>query len=215
MKGYDGKRHKILIADDQVNNRAVLVNLLSPLGFEISEASNGAEALAKAKEFQPDLILLDLVMPVLDGFEVARRLQQEPNLKDKIVFAISASALPKDESSSYQAGCHAFLSKPVNFEQLLELIQTHLKLEWSYGEITVASSPAKESQEKTPLLVCPTKEVTTLLFDLAKRGDIRGILEQATQLEQDEKLALFAQEICQLAQSFQIQQLQQFLHKCK
>lgn len=211
MKGYEGQKYKILIADDQANNRAVLVNLLSPLGFEVLEAGNGIEALAKAKEFQPDLILLDLVMPVLDGFEVARRLQQEPTLQDKKVFAISASALPKDESSSYQAGCHAFLPKPVNFEQLLKLIQTHLQLEWSYDEY-IARAAAPEKREKSSQIISPEQEIVNLLFNFAKRGDIGSLLEEATCLEaQDQKFIPFIQEIRQLAQSFQLQDLQRFL----
>ena len=70
----DGDPKQILVVDDKWDNRSVLVNLLTPLGFKVSEATNGLECLAKSNESPPDLILMDLVMPVMDGFEATRRI---------------------------------------------------------------------------------------------------------------------------------------------
>ena len=82
-----GESPKILAVDDNWENRSVLVDLLSPLGFEIVEASNGREGLAKAQEFQPDAIITDLIMPEMDGFELIRRIRQSPLLKDTVIIA--------------------------------------------------------------------------------------------------------------------------------
>lgn len=91
--GYKGKRRQILAIDDQLENRMVLLNLLSPLGFEMSLAENGEEGLEKAKTIQPDLILLDLVMPVMTGFEMIQKSRQITAIKDVPIVVVSACSM--------------------------------------------------------------------------------------------------------------------------
>ena len=159
------------------------MTFLASLGFVIFEASNGKEGLHIAKENTPDLVLLDLVMPVLDGFEMVRRLQSDQNLQNLVIIATSASVLPLDQSLSYQVGCHAFLPKPVRFEQLLELLETHLQLEWIYEQDLKVQpkEPEKNKDSAYPvcdLMVIPPQEEIAILLDLAMRGDIGEILEK-------------------------------------
>ena len=97
--GYTGEQQKVLVVDDRVENRAVLLNLLEPLGFEIVEAENGEVAVAKAREIEPFLIMTDLVMPVMTGFEAVQAIRQIPELTDVLIIAISASVYEKEKEN--------------------------------------------------------------------------------------------------------------------
>ena len=129
---YKGKIRKILIVDDKQDNRAVLVNLLRSIGFEVFESVDGKDCLEKATKIKPDLILMDLVMPAIDGFEATRRIRELVEIKDVIVIAISASVFEDDRSKSLISGCDDFISKPFRIQDLLEKIKEHLGLEWAY-----------------------------------------------------------------------------------
>ena len=94
------------------------------MGFIVAEANNGEEGLATAKTFQPDAILADLVMPVMDGAEMIARIKQQQDLRDKVIITISANSQSILKSS--EINCHGFLSKPVNLQQLLELLESNL-----------------------------------------------------------------------------------------
>ena len=93
IKGFNGTNKKILVADDRRENRSVLIHLLQPLGFEIIEAVDGQDCLNKALEFQPDCILIDLVMPVMDGFEAMRQIRKLPQLQNVVAIGTSASIM--------------------------------------------------------------------------------------------------------------------------
>lgn len=218
--GYQGKTRKIIVVDDQPHNRTFLVNLLRPLNFDIFEASNGEEALAQTLENQPDLILLDWIMPGVDGLEVTRRLRQNPTLSNLIIVATSASTLTEDQSSCYQAGCDAFLAKPVHVSQLLDLLALHLHIEWIYGEnlshsTTIDDTVFKDTESLvSSSVVFPKIEELTTLLHSAMQGDIRKILEQATNLEHlDSQFTPFVQQIRLFAQNFQVNQLQQYIRQ--
>ena len=219
--GFEGQAQLILVVDDKAHNREVLGEFLASLGFEVIEATNGKEALVQAQQYQPALILLDLVMPVLDGFETSRLLRQEPHLNQVIIIATSASILPNDEGLSYQAGCNAFLTKPIDFEQLLKLLEVHLNLEWTYEQIrttTLHSHPAvkldSEEESANAFLVAPSEGELTLLLELAKQGNIARILDRVGQIEQlGSQYLPFAQRLYQLAESFQEKKLRQFIEK--
>ncbi len=130
ISGFKSEKRKVLVVDDKWQNRSVLVNLLSPLGFEVAEATDGRDSLLKAAEFQPDVILMDLVMPVMEGFEATRQLRQSTNLNNVVVIATSASAFDYDYQESLASGCDDFISKPVQAKELFERLQAHLGLEW-------------------------------------------------------------------------------------
>ena len=132
--GFKGSKRKVLVVDDKWANRSVLVNLLEPIGFEVDEATDGSDGLNKVGEFQPDVIFMDLVMPVMDGFEATRRIRMLPELSKMVVIAISASVFDFDQQQSRKVGCDDFLPKPVREVDLLEKLQLHLGLEWVYEE---------------------------------------------------------------------------------
>ena len=211
--GFKGEKSKILVVDDKWSNRAVLVNLLSPLGFEIIEAVDGQDCLKKAAEFKPDCILMDLVMPVMDGFEATRQIRQLTELKGVVVIATSASVFDQNQRQSFQAGCNDFISKPVGYEILLERLRVHLKLEWIYEEKEEVKKIKDENKHSlaTAIVPPPSDEVNALL-DLAMRGNIKAILERVALIEElDEKFVPFVTEVRKLAKGFHVKQIRELL----
>ena len=214
--GYGGRRQTALVADDTATSRAIMVDMLTLLGFVCIEAKNGHEAVTRAREERPDLIFLDLRMPVMTGFEAAQTIRQNPELKHVTIIAVSSSVLELSQQESRQAGCDAFLAKPVDLMRLASLLQTHLNLEWIYEQIPTSDSSVNEmySGHEQGTLVPPPPEQLEHLFELAMRGDLLAIQEQAAALPQlDESLRPFANVLHQLATTFKDKQLLDFLEQ--
>lgn len=213
--GYKGDKRKILVVDDKWSNRSVLINMLEPLGFEVAEATDGLDSLAKARKFKPDCIFMDLVMPDVDGFEATRQVRLAPELAGVVVIAISASVFDFDRQQSQAIGCDGFLPKPIREADLLEQLRIHLGLEWVYEERTVAKGADDALQELTaaPIVPPPAEEMAVLL-DLAMMGDIRGILEQTAKIEALERQFIpFALHLRQLALGYKGKQMLEFVKK--
>lgn len=127
---YHGPPRRVLVVDDVAANRALLCDFLANAGFEVAQASDGSELLAAARDFRPDLILMDSVMPSMDGMEATRRLRQAADVATVPVIAISASATAEHRSACLQAGVNVFLTKPVSLEELQAHIGQQLGLQW-------------------------------------------------------------------------------------
>ncbi len=213
--GFKGQPPTILVVDDKQENRWVIVNLLAPLGFELMEASNGQEALEEATAFPPDLIITDLLMPQMDGFEMIRQLRQSPQLHSKVVLASSASVFDTDKEKSTQAGADDFLPKPVEAEKLLEMLQVHLKLEWIYQAKQEGGSRKKKNISSQIIeMVPPPVEKISQLYDLARSGLINDLLKEIDNLEKsDPNTSDFVQNIRELAQKFQLKKIRSFLNE--
>ncbi|WP_250123665.1 hybrid sensor histidine kinase/response regulator [Chroococcidiopsis sp. CCMEE 29] len=212
--GFNGAKRKVLLVDDKSTNRSVLVNLLQPLRFEVVEATDGRDGLNKALEFKPDCILMDLVMPKMDGFEATRQIKMSPELEGVVVIAISASVFDFEQQTSREAGCDDFIPKPIREEELLEKLRTHLGLEWVYeASDQIFNSSTQNSKLKTQnSFVAPPAEEIAALFDLAMMGDLSGIVERSMRLEQlDQKWIPFATHLRQLAKNFEEQQILEFV----
>jgi CheY-like chemotaxis protein len=208
------KTLKILVVDDSWQNRAVLVSLLTRLGFQVSEACHGGEALEMAEQFLPDAILTDLVMPVMDGFELARQIRQNAILKDKIIIANSASVFELHQNDSLDAGCNAFMTKPIRTDILLALLQEHLNLEWLYDAQETVQPPLidQPSSEDTSPLVGPTAQQASILLKAVMTGNIRKILEEITELEQQSpELQPFLKTVRQLVKHFEMIKLKELI----
>ena len=119
---------KILIADDNVPNIELLDAYLSEGDYEIETAADGAETLEKVQSFAPDLILLDVMMPKLSGFEVCERLKSDPKTKGIMILMVTALSELGDIERAVNAGCDDYLSKPVNKSALLKRVANMLKL---------------------------------------------------------------------------------------
>lgn len=201
VTGYEGPRKRVLVVDDVAENRAVIVDMLDQLGFEMVTAVSGYEALEKAKALSPELILMDIVMPEMDGLETTRRPRQLPAFKDVPIIAISASASGKDEGMSLAAGVNAFLPKPIDSDRLLRQIAVLLKLNLTYE--VARASPSLEYQRVEPLVAPPAQEME-VLYRLALAGNMRNISREAIRLSKlDERYRSFADQLRRLAQGYQ------------
>jgi two-component system cell cycle response regulator DivK len=119
---------RILVVEDQEDNRQILRDLLTSTGYEMVEAENGEEALSVAAAKRPDLILMDIQLPILDGYEATRRLKADPALKAIPVIAITSYALSGDEEKARAAGCDDYVTKPYSPRKLLAKIRDYLPL---------------------------------------------------------------------------------------
>lgn len=201
--GYKGEKRKVLIVDDRWENSAVIVNLLEPIGFDMLEASNGEEGLIKARKHQPDLIITDLSMPVMNGFEMTQELRNMEQFKDAIIIASSASVFSFDRQKSLEAGCNDFLPKPVQVQDLFEQLQLYLNLEWIYETKNNSELVTQQSYTEVSEMVIPPKEELAVLYQAARGGYVLQIVEEANRIQQlDSKYTTFANSILRLAEDF-------------
>jgi len=117
---------RILVVEDQEDNRRILRDLLTNAGYEIIEVENGEEALPVAARERPDLILMDIQLPLLDGYEATRRIKADPALRAIPIIAITSYALGGDESKARAAGCDAYVAKPYSPRALLAKIREYV-----------------------------------------------------------------------------------------
>lgn len=118
---------RILLVEDNELNRDMLSRRLGRRGFEVLLAKDGAEGIAQAETLQPDLILMDMSLPVLDGWEVARRLKAAPATAPIPIIALTAHVMTGDREKALEAGCDDYDVKPVEFDRLLVKIEALLK----------------------------------------------------------------------------------------
>jgi len=116
----------ILVVEDQEDNRQIARDLLTSTDYEVMEAENGQEALAAVAKQRPDLILMDIQLPIMDGYEATRRIKADPALANIPVIAVTSYALSGDEEKARAAGCDDFVPKPFSPRQLLAKIRQYL-----------------------------------------------------------------------------------------
>jgi signal transduction histidine kinase/CheY-like chemotaxis protein len=210
VAGYEGERRTILVVDDNAENRALLRDMLAPLGFVVREADRGEQALLVAAEHPPSLIIMDHAMPGLDGLETTRRLREMPALRGAIVIGSSAGVSDDDRRRGMDSGCDDFLPKPVKLGALLDKLQRHLGLKWLSGR---ADSPRPGSPDvELGSSSRPSAEQSSRLYDLLKRGRIDELLAEAQRLEQAERrLAGWLAHVRALAQGYKLRELREFL----
>jgi CheY-like chemotaxis protein len=122
----DKKNRTILIVEDGSQNRKLFRDVLQYRGYTVLEAMNGQEGIALAKQHQPDLILMDIQMPVMDGLSATRILKQNETTQHIMVVALTANAMPGDKEKILEAGCHDYISKPFHLHEFLEKIKEYL-----------------------------------------------------------------------------------------
>ncbi len=192
---------KVLVVDDNKDNRILLVHHLQPLGFIIAEADNGQTGLAIAEEFRPDVILVDLLMPVMDGKEMIQRIRRHHLLRETVVLMISANIqLILDPSDINYDG---FIAKPIDLEQLLASLTEHLQIEWQI--------PTPELESTAALIFPPEAELRNLL-ELVNFGDMEALLEEIDLLEiRDSQYISLTKKMRQLAENCQQDRLERLL----
>ena len=150
--GYQGQKRKLLVVDDKPENRWLLAKLLEPIGFKILMAENGEQMFTMVEQERPDLICLDLFMPVKTGFTSLKQLQQKPEFKEIPVIILSACSLTP--AMREYLNCDAFLSKPFEEEELLELLAKYLQLDWIYRESNqIFPRPSRHDRRQQSLVI--------------------------------------------------------------
>jgi signal transduction histidine kinase/DNA-binding NarL/FixJ family response regulator len=209
--GYPGPRKRVLVVDDVDANRHVLASLLGELGFDIEQAANGLEALQIAEAIPPDLILMDVRMPIMDGLEAMRRMQQIPHLRQVPIIAVSAGVTNMEQAGCFAAGARAFLTKPIDEACMLKQIGSLLDLAWIHETPQQAATAMNDPIED---FVVPEPEQMECLHKLAKTGNMRAISENAEYLAtRDKRYRPFADKILQLARGYQSKALLQLVEK--
>ncbi|WP_330911025.1 CHASE2 domain-containing protein [Nostoc sp. UHCC 0870] len=219
--GIQDKQPKILIVDDKWENRSIICNFIRPIGFECFEATNGQEGLNIAITNQPDLIITDLAMPVMDGFEMTQALRNSESLKKVPILVSSASVFESDRNKSLQMGGNEFLPKPLEMDDLLKYLQDYLQLDWIYAEeskqVKFADNQLSQ-QNNSQLIVAPPISELDKLLDLAMRGNIKGIqviLNEIEELDLNGDFIVFIKQVRQLSDKFQIKQIRELIKSLK
>ncbi|OQW93653.1 MAG: hypothetical protein BWK79_10005 [Beggiatoa sp. IS2] len=214
--GFKEYPRKILIIDDEKEDCLILTKLLTPLGFETLEIHNGQTVVNVINEWRPAAILMDLVMPITDGFVTTYQLRQLPEFSEIVIIAVSASAYEHHRRQSLEVGCNDFISKPVNAEQLLESLGKHLKLTWIYEKQentwNFRTLDNINLQEEYELLQGLSEEHTKTLLHFAKMGDIFAIQDYVGKLEQENRsVQSCTRRIVQLAELYRVDKLCEIL----
>ncbi len=209
VTGYDGRRQTVLLVDDRPKNLLVLRRTLESLGFLVIEAMDGREGIEQAIQHTPDLVITDLVMPGMDGFEMIRQLRSMTQFQQTPILSSSASAYDHDRIKSHEAGSNDFLVKPIELNILVEKLQQHLKLTWIYAKsmpppappITIEPYSFKADQ-------LPPANLLRELSQLAAAGFFLEIENHLAQLAETEQCTAFVQQLLPLTYEFEGEKIQ-------
>ncbi|MEL7223402.1 MAG: ATP-binding protein [Cyanobacteria bacterium J06576_12] len=211
IAGYIGQRRNILVVDDRWENRAVLKNLLAPLDFKVTEAENGEIGLEELQKAQTDLVITDLEMPVMDGFEFVHRIRSSEDVKHIPLIISSASVALADQQKALEQGGDAFLTKPVDAGELFKALETYLNLKWVYE---AQNDDVPETELTVKSLVLPPGKTLETLLELANRGNVKALREQLDILvDSDRAYTTFAEPILKLAGQFKAEEIEQLLEQ--
>jgi signal transduction histidine kinase/CheY-like chemotaxis protein len=196
-----GRPYKVLIVDDESNNRIMLKDMLLPFGFQLFEAVDGADALEKAVECLPHVILLDIVMPQMDGYNACRQIRTIPLLKNTIVIAVTANVTPESTKKCLDVTCNDIIPKPVKMNDLLTKLVKYLKID------TEISKQIPVNADLISTMIPPPKDILKKLNQWAIKGDILRIKKLAKELSDNSKTPQFANKIHALANNFNINEI--------
>ncbi len=208
-------RFRIMVVDDKWTNRQLIVKLLEPLGFEMLEAENGADAVELAQTFQPHLIWMDMRMPIMDGMEATRRLKALPLGKSTKIIALTASVFDEERVKVLAAGCDDLVRKPIHADRIFEVLSKHTGAQYIYADIvaeqTLSTLYLLSSDEmKTALSTIPP-ELVVRLSEAIVLGDM-AVIERSISEVRGYHTAL-AGTLHKMAQRFQFEELLELLRE--
>jgi PAS domain S-box-containing protein len=205
ITGYQGERKTILIVDDKKENRTILMDLLSPIGFIVFEASDGNDCLIKTEKYKPDLIFMDLRMPGLDGIETTKQIRMENKVEGIVILAVSASAFESDRDLSIEAGCNDFIAKPFREEKIFQAIEKFMDLKWIYeSRDTILNEKRDHTVNFNNFPVSKAAQIK----EMAEIGDSYGITEVLEKMENpDNKYLPEINYILEMVKSFEFEKI--------
>jgi CheY-like chemotaxis protein len=171
--------YRVLIVDDKPVNRILLVKLLKPLGFEVREAENGKVALEIWEDWEPNLVLMDMRMPVMDGYEATRRIKSTLKGQATVIFAVTASALEEDRAIILSEGCDHYIRKPFRESEIFEAMEQHLGIRFIYEKTQTA---VDSKQQKSPKLLELSDHLVVLAPELRQKLRRALVLGQVSEI---------------------------------
>jgi len=202
---------RVLIVDDDTINRMVLREILTPLGFMIDEAVSGGDVLSACERFRPDVILMDLLMPEMDGYMATEQLKHHRDFSGTPVIAVTALASEERDlrRECLAKGFSGFIAKPYVVTDLLRILADLLPI-----TLKLASDDSLGSPGKAERSVPPPREHLADLIHLVESGDINGVMEKAVEIETIEsgKYRSFAREIQDLADEYKLAEIEKVIH---
>jgi PAS domain S-box-containing protein len=180
---------RVLIADDKETNRLLLSQILSSAGFQTQEVANGAEAVEAVGAWNPRIVLMDMAMPVMDGYEATHRLKTSQDHGETLIIAVTASAFEEDRKRVMSAGADGYLAKPFKEAELFALIGALTGVEYLYEEDRVgeqASKPAEVAAEMREAVTMLPPDLVDQLRDAAEGADLDRLNELVGQLATDQ-----------------------------
>jgi PAS domain S-box-containing protein len=207
VRGYGGLRRRVLVVDDNADNRAVLAGWLVPLGFDVHEAADGEAAVRAAAELLPDIVLIDLVMPGVDGLAATARIRALETAHRPRIVAVTANAFEEARRRSLAEGCDAFLTKPIDFEQLRAALGELLGLEWQFAG--AAEPAARAAAAEVPPSVPPGQLAE--LLELARAGDVMALEARVDALAAEPQHAAFAADLRALVAHMDLRGIEHWL----
>ncbi|ASU37091.1 hybrid sensor histidine kinase/response regulator [Herbaspirillum sp. meg3] len=212
MSGYIGPSKRVLVVDDQASQRLLLKEMLLPLGFEVVEADGGIACLEELARRTPDLVLLDIAMPLMDGWSVARAIRAR-GLTQLPIIIVSANAFESGHERIDPPLYNDFVVKPVSYNELLSKIKQQLRIDWVSSPETSESAPPplppstpeKRLVSVQPMMLVPSQEKLQALLELGSIGYAKGILKKLDDMEQQNSAYLpFTTELRQLVKQFRL-----------
>lgn len=182
--GYKGPRRSVLIVDDDQTNLAMLLSALEPIGFIVRTVDNGSDAILMATRQRPDLLLIDYVMPGMDGRAVIEALKEEPDFYKCRIIGISAAVSPGVRREEFIASCDDFVSKPVNIDLILEKIGILLTISWETAGPEDRDISTWEGGEEMGKI--PPDNILNTMQDAAGKGDYDTIEHLLDSLEKED-----------------------------
>ncbi|WP_254174569.1 ATP-binding protein [Planktothrix pseudagardhii] len=202
--------YKILTVDDKPINCQLLIKLLSPLGFEMKQASNGIEAIAIWEQWQPHLIFMDMRMPVMDGYEATKEIKSTTQGNATAIIALTASVLEEEKAITLSAGCDDFMRKPFKESTIFEVLTKHLGVKYIYEDMTNGNSQTAGIINQLPRLTTEQFQVmpqewVLRLYQAVLEADDQQIMRLIPEIPQTE--AAFAKSLTKLVRQFQFEQI--------
>ncbi|KPA14039.1 PAS domain S-box [Candidatus Magnetomorum sp. HK-1] len=208
--GYKGNRRTLLVVDDKAENRELLKDMLSPLGFDIMEADSGPDAILQASRRLPHLVLLDVNMPEMNGYETANRVRENSYLSKVQLIAVCDTFSEEIHSLCQNAGFNGHTLKPIQINHLLSIIQKHTELEWIYEE-DKSPKPTDASEKENPIIIPPIN-IMHKLHKLSKQGDLMEIQEQAkAMIDEHAEWEPFCNQLIVYSRKFMVNKLKLYI----
>jgi hypothetical protein len=175
---------RILVVDDVENNRRLLVKVLESVGLEAREATNGEEAISVWESWEPQLIWMDMAMPVMNGYEATQRIKSTIKGQATVIVALTASVLEEDRTKVFDSGCDDFVRKPFRESEIFETMAKHLGLEYLYEKEEEREVVRGRAAELTPeALSCLPPELLASLQAAASLGDLEALKSLVKKVE--------------------------------